>query len=202
MTNHVHLIVTPPRVGAVGEMLQHIGRRYVRVLNTVHGRTGALWEGRFKSSLIDTDNYLLTCYRYIDLNPVEAGMAPHPAAYPWSSYAHVGEADRSAGARQIREAIKTSSALGCMLSSPQSRRRWVDRYNRQRARWFPEIVLSLFSFAPRAARPCASRRRCCGAARRLCRPRSPRGRCRPLSSRLGSPRRQPHASARPNGTGT
>lgn len=145
MTNHVHLILTPPRVGAVGEMLQHMGRRYVRVLNTVHGRTGTLWEGRFKSSLIDTDNYLLTCYRYIDLNPVEAGMAPHPAAYRWSSYAHHAgtktdafitehetilglgrdRAERQAAYRalsdkpmdqlalaKIREAIKTSSALG------------------------------------------------------------------------------------------
>jgi putative transposase len=69
-------------------MLQEIGRRYVRVINTVHGRTGTLWEGRFKSSLVDSETYLLLCHRYIELNPVEAGMAPHAAAYPWSSHAH------------------------------------------------------------------------------------------------------------------
>ena len=63
-----------------------IGRRYVRVVNTVHGRTGSLWEGRFKSSLIDSESYLLTCHRYIECNPVRAGMVSHAAAYRWSSH--------------------------------------------------------------------------------------------------------------------
>jgi putative transposase len=88
MTNHVHLLVTPSEAGAVGSMMQDIGRRYVRIINTIHGRTGALWEGRFKSSLIDSERYLLTCHRYIELNPVRAGMVDHPAAYPWSSNDH------------------------------------------------------------------------------------------------------------------
>jgi putative transposase len=88
MTNHVHLLVTPAETGAVAAMLQDMGRRYVRVINTVHGRTGTLWEGRFKSSLVDTETYLLTLHRYIELNPVRAGLAAHPAAYPWSSHAH------------------------------------------------------------------------------------------------------------------
>jgi len=88
MTNHVHLLVTPPESGAVGAMMQDVGRRYVRVLNTIHGRTGSLWEGRFKSSLIDSERYLLTCHRYIELNPVRAGMVGHPCAYPWSSHGH------------------------------------------------------------------------------------------------------------------
>jgi len=88
MTNHVHLLLTPAAPGATGAMLQEIGRRYVRVINTMHGRTGTLWEGRFKSSLVDTETYLLRCQRYIELNPVRAGLAPHPAAYPWSSHAH------------------------------------------------------------------------------------------------------------------
>jgi putative transposase len=69
-------------------MMQDIGRRYVRVFNTIHGRTGSLWEGRFKSSLIDSENYLLTCHRYIECNPVRAGMVADVAAYPWSSHAH------------------------------------------------------------------------------------------------------------------
>src|SRR5258708_929984 len=88
MSNHVHMLVTPAKAGAVGKMMQDIGRRYVRVINTIHGRTGALWEGRFKSSLIDSDRYLLTCHRYIEQNPVRAGMVAEPGAYPWSSHAH------------------------------------------------------------------------------------------------------------------
>ena len=88
MTNHVHLLVTPNARGAVAKMLQDIGRRYVRVTNTIHGRTGTLWEGRFKSSLIDSEAYLLTCHRYIELNPVRAGLAAHAADYPWSSHLH------------------------------------------------------------------------------------------------------------------
>jgi putative transposase len=96
MTNHVHLLVTPGESGAVAAMLQEMGRRYVRVINTIHGRTGTLWEGRFKSSLIDTEAYLLACHRYIELNPVRAGIATHAAAYPWSSHAHYtgGKVDR------------------------------------------------------------------------------------------------------------
>jgi putative transposase len=88
MTNHVHLLVTPAEAGAVGAMMQDIGRRYVRVINTIHGRTGSLWGGRFKSSLVDSETYLLTCHRYIECNPVRAGMVVRPAAYPWSSHAH------------------------------------------------------------------------------------------------------------------
>jgi putative transposase len=96
MTNHVHLLVTPAERGSVAAMLQELGRRYVRVINTLHGRTGTLWEGRFKSSLIDSEAYLLTCHRYIELNPVRAGLTPHPAAYRWSSHAHYasGKVDR------------------------------------------------------------------------------------------------------------
>jgi putative transposase len=88
MTNHVHLLLTPGRQGAVGAMMQDIGRRYVRVINTLHGRTGSLWEGRFKSSLIDSEHYLLTCHRYIESNPVRAGMVAAVTDYRWSSHAH------------------------------------------------------------------------------------------------------------------
>jgi len=88
MTNHVHLLVTPAEAGAVGAMMQDIGRRYVRVINTIHERTGSLWEGRFKASLIDSERYLLTCHRYIEDNPVRARMVPHAVAHPWSSHAH------------------------------------------------------------------------------------------------------------------
>lgn len=92
MTNHVHLLVTPEENGATAAMLQDIGRRYVRAFNTAHRRTGTLWEGRFKSSLVDTERYLLTCHRYIELNPVRAGLVPHPGDYPWSSHRHYAAA--------------------------------------------------------------------------------------------------------------
>jgi putative transposase len=90
MSNHVHLLVTPSATGAVAAVLQDVGRRFVRVINTIHGRTGTLWEGRFKSSLVDSENYLLACHRYIELNPVRAGLVTGPADYPWSSHAHYG----------------------------------------------------------------------------------------------------------------
>jgi putative transposase len=88
MTNHVHLLLTAQAPLAVSKMMQALGRRYVRYINGVYRRTGTLWEGRFKSSLIDTRRYLLTCYRYIELNPVRAAMVASPADYRWSSYAH------------------------------------------------------------------------------------------------------------------
>ncbi len=88
MSNHVHLLVTPLKEGAVAAMLQDLGRRYVRVINGIHGRTGTLWEGRFRSSLIDSENYLLACHKYIELNPVRAGLVSDPGAYPWSSHGH------------------------------------------------------------------------------------------------------------------
>ncbi|GAB1595055.1 transposase [Lysobacter claricitrinus] len=85
MTNHVHLLVTPSSPGGVSRMMQAIGRRYVACFNARYRRTGTLWEGRFKSALVDSDRYVLACYRYIELNPVRAGMVVHPTDYPWSS---------------------------------------------------------------------------------------------------------------------
>jgi len=88
MPNHVHLLVTPHEGGATGRMMQDVGRRYVRVLNNVHGRTGTLWEGRFRSSLVHDERYFLTLHRYIERNPVRAGLAVRPGDYPWCSYDH------------------------------------------------------------------------------------------------------------------
>jgi len=87
MTNHVHLLVTPARPGSVSRMMQAIGRRYVGSFNARYRRTGTLWEGRFKAALVGTDRYLLTCYRYIELNPVRARMVEFPGEYRWSSHA-------------------------------------------------------------------------------------------------------------------
>ena len=86
MTNHVHLLVTPMVAYGISEIMQALGRRYVRYVNKTYKRTGTLWEGRYKASLVDDGSYLLTCMRYIELNPVRAGMIKHPGEYQWSSY--------------------------------------------------------------------------------------------------------------------
>ena len=86
MTNHVHLLATPNDENALGKLLQAQGRRYVQYFNHKYGRTGTLWEGRYKSTLVQTESYLLTVHRYIELNPVRAKMVEHASEYPWSSY--------------------------------------------------------------------------------------------------------------------
>jgi len=86
MTNHVHLLVEPEQEGGLGRFMQSVGRRYVRYINDAHARTGTLWEGRFKSAVVSRDEYLIMCSRYIELNPVRAGMVRHPQDYRWSSY--------------------------------------------------------------------------------------------------------------------
>lgn len=88
MTNHVHLLVTPFSEFGLSHMMQDLGRKYVSYINRTYKRSGTLWEGRFKASLVDTDAYLLTCMRYIELNPMRANMVSHPGEYKWSSYAH------------------------------------------------------------------------------------------------------------------
>ncbi|MEO8162047.1 MAG: transposase, partial [Arenimonas sp.] len=90
MTNHVHLLLTPQAPGASSRMMQAIGRRYVGRFNARYQRTGTLWEGRFKSVLVDSERYVLSCYRYIELNPVRAGMAATALDYRWSSHRHNG----------------------------------------------------------------------------------------------------------------
>jgi putative transposase len=86
MTNHVHLLITPKRAESVPKLIIALGRRYVQYINTTYRRTGTLWDSRYKSSLIQADTYLLTCMRYIELNPVRAAMVDDPAHYRWTSY--------------------------------------------------------------------------------------------------------------------
>ena len=86
MTNHFHLLATPQTETGLPLMMQAVGRNYVRYFNDVCGRTGTLWEGRYRSTLIQADRYLLACMAYIDLNPVRAGMVDDPRGYPWSSH--------------------------------------------------------------------------------------------------------------------
>jgi REP-associated tyrosine transposase len=91
MTSHVHLLNTPEHQNSAGLMMKHLGQRYVPYINRTYRRSGTLWEGRFKSCLAQSEHYVLACYRYIELNPVRAGMVEHPADYPWSSYRYNGQ---------------------------------------------------------------------------------------------------------------
>ena len=86
MTNHVHLLTTPEDEHGPARMMQAVGRQFTYYVNARYARTGTLWEGRYRSSLVHAERYLLTCSRYIELNPVRAGMTNDPGQYPWSSY--------------------------------------------------------------------------------------------------------------------
>lgn len=122
MTNHVHLLATPRAAGDIGRMMQALGRRYVRAVNDRYGRTGSLWEGRFKASVVESDRYLLACQRYIELNPVRAALVGDPGEYAWSSYrAHaLGTPD---------PLLCSHAAYDALASDPSARldawRRWV-----------------------------------------------------------------------------
>lgn len=88
MTNHVHLLVSPERIDGLGNMMQMLGGYYVQYFNYKYQRTGTLWEGRYKSSLISSEQYLFTCMRYIELNPLRSKMVDDPSDYNWSSCHH------------------------------------------------------------------------------------------------------------------
>lgn len=119
MTNHVHLLVTPRCENSISKMMQMLGRYYVQYFNSNYQRTGTLWEGRYKACLIDSERYLLSCMRYIELNPVRAGMVSRPADYRWSSNrctAH-GEPD----------VLLTMHSLYCRLGQDKTERQLAYR---------------------------------------------------------------------------
>jgi putative transposase len=95
MTNHVHLLLTPHAADSCAKLMKNVGQRYVQRVNARLGRSGTLWEGRFFSCLVPGERYALTCYRYVDCNPVRPGMVSDPAEYPWSSYRINVDAGRS-----------------------------------------------------------------------------------------------------------
>ncbi len=95
MTNHVHLLVTPSEQDSASLMMKNLGQRFVQFINKTYQRSGTLWEGRFKSCITQEDNYVLACYRYIELNPVRAGIVALPENYRWSSFGVNGEGDSS-----------------------------------------------------------------------------------------------------------
>lgn len=88
MSNHFHLLATPEAAEGIPQMMQAVGRRYVRYFNQRQARTGTLWEGRYRSTLIQAERHLLACMAYIDLNPVRAGLVAEPGDYRWSSHTH------------------------------------------------------------------------------------------------------------------
>lgn len=88
MANHFHLLATPVTAEGLPHMMQAVGRRYVQYFNRRHGRTGTLWEGRYRSTVLQPERYLLACMAYLDLNPVRAGEVARAADYPWSSHGH------------------------------------------------------------------------------------------------------------------
>ncbi len=114
MSNHVHLLLTPSRPQDVAQLLISLGRRYVQYINKTHHRTGTLWDGRYKASLVQAEQYLLLCQRYIELNPVRAAMVNDPALYRWSSY--------HANALGKQDALLTPHALYTSIASTAEER--------------------------------------------------------------------------------
>jgi putative transposase len=110
MTNHTHLVITPGTERSLPLLMQAIGRGYVQKLNRHYNRTGTLWQGRYKASLIQDDVYLLTCYRYVELNPVRAGMVRHPGDYAYSSYHHnaTGKSDNLLTEHSVYRSLATA----------------------------------------------------------------------------------------------
>ncbi len=118
MTNHVHLLLTPADHDSLPALMKPLAQRYTQRVNRIMGRSGTLWEGRYKSCLVEEERYLLTCQRYMELNPVRAGMVRHPAEYPWSSHRHHALGDDT-GTRWLRPHA-VQQALGGDESSRRS----------------------------------------------------------------------------------
>lgn len=102
MSNHIHLLATPEHEQSISKVFQSVGRKYVQYFNYTYKRTGTLWEGRYRATVVDSETYLMTLMRYIELNPVRAGMVAHPRDYVWSSYARNAYDERGANADWIK----------------------------------------------------------------------------------------------------
>lgn len=114
MSNHFHLMVTPGSAQTLARAIQSLGRRYVRYFNDRYKRTGTLWEGRFRSAVITEDRYWLTCMRYVEMNPVRAGLVTTPEAYRWSSYG-----THAHGARDV--VVSSHVVYEALASTPERR---------------------------------------------------------------------------------
>jgi putative transposase len=111
MTNHLHLLVTPEDKGQLSVFMQSLANRYVRYFNAKNSRTGTIWEGRFKSCLVDSEHYLFALYKYIELNPIKAGMVKALSDYKWSSYGHnaLGQDDSLISEHALYKALGADS---------------------------------------------------------------------------------------------
>jgi putative transposase len=115
MTNHIHLLITPHIENSISKVMQSLGRYYVQYFNNQYRRTGTLWEGRYKATLLDSEDYLLVCSRYIELNPVRADMVRFPEDYPWSSYHAnaLGKEDGFLVAHNVYQALGKNHKARC-----------------------------------------------------------------------------------------
>lgn len=115
MTNHVHLLLTPGVSGGIGRLMQFLGRHYVQYINHTYRRSGTLWEGRYKASVVQRVHYFLVCQRYIELNPVRANMVANPSDYPWSSYPFnaLGEANALISPHEVYLALGAERRSRC-----------------------------------------------------------------------------------------
>ena len=114
MTNHVHLLMTSTTADGIPSVMQSVGRRYVRRFNSTYDRTGTLWEGRYKATVVDRESYVLACHRYIEMNPVRAGLAAEPRQYRWSSH--------QANAYGAQDSIVTPHDCYCALGPDENSR--------------------------------------------------------------------------------
>jgi putative transposase len=124
MTNHVHLLLTPESASSAGDLMKRLGQRYVLYINRTYRRSGSLWEGRFRSCMTQEEAYVLGCYRYIEMNPVRAGIVQHPAEYRWSSY----RANAQREASSLIEPHDSYQALGADQESRSAAYRALFRH--------------------------------------------------------------------------
>jgi putative transposase len=115
MTNHLHLLITPESKEQLATFMQAMANKYARYFNAKHQRTGTIWEGRYKSCLVDSEHYLFTLYKYIEMNPIKAHMVESLNDYPWSSYAHhaLGKADKLISEHHLYQALGENSVARC-----------------------------------------------------------------------------------------
>jgi len=130
MSNHVHLLATPRGEWGITHMMQDVGRKFVQFINRSYLRSGTLWEGRFRACLVESEAYLLTCMRYIELNPVRARMVEHPEAYRWSSYT----ANAGGPSDNLVRAHECYRALGLTNAARAAAYRELFRYQLEEAR--------------------------------------------------------------------
>jgi putative transposase len=133
MTNHVHLLATPQEIDSCATLMKSVGQLYTQYVNRTYGRTGTLWEGRFKSCLVQRERYVLTCYRYIELNPVRAQLVESAAQYEWSSFGS------NAGKRARDELTPHPEYLALGATSEERRAVYRDLFGADAAGEFDEI---------------------------------------------------------------